>query len=292
MTAQGAQAAASAYCHDIVRRSDKDRYLASLFAPEDKRRHLWALYAFNHEIARVREMITEPMAGEVRLQWWSEALGSLGAGGSADHPVLEALGEAVKAASLPVPALTCLIEARRFDLYDDPMPTLTDLEGYLGETSSILIQLAAIILAGAEAAKATEAAGYAGVAYGMAGLLRALPLQRARGQCFVPRDLLAREGLSPADLLTGKPREALARVIGRLIGIAQERLSQARVERGHIPETAMAAFLPASLTGAYLAKLARAGSDVLDQVVEVPQWRRQIMLWRNASFSLAGEGRG
>jgi phytoene synthase len=282
MTAQGARAGATAYCHDIVRRNDKDRYLASLFAPEDKRPHLWALYAFNHEIARVREMITQPMAGEVRLQWWSEAFGSLNAGGSADHPVLEALGEAVKAASLPVPALTRLIEARRFDLYDDPMPTLTDLEGYLGETSSTVIQLASLILAGAEAATAAAAAGYAGVAYGMAGLLRALPLQRARGQCFVPRDLLALESLSPGDLLTGKPREALARVIGRLIGIAQERVALARGERHCIPQAAMAAFLPASLSGGYLAKLARAGSDVLDHVVEVPQWRRQIVLWRNA----------
>jgi 15-cis-phytoene synthase len=273
---------ATAYCHDIVRRHDKDRYLASLFAPEDKRPHLWALYAFSYETARVRDMITQPMAGEVRLQWWSEALGSLGAGGSADHPVLAALSEAVKAGSLPTPALMRLIEARRFDLYDDPMPTLTDLEGYLGETSSMLIQLASMMLVGADAAMTAAGAGYAGVAYGLAGLLRALPRQRAHGQCFVPRDLLALEGLEPGDLLAGQPRERLARVIGKLIGIARERLAQARAERGRIPDAAMAAFLPASLTEAYLAKLARRASDVLDHVVEVPQWRRQITLWRNA----------
>ena len=265
------RAGATAYCHDIVRRHDKDRYLASLFAPEDKRPHLWALYAFNYEIARVRDTITEPMAGEVRLQWWSDTLGSLGGGGSADHPVLGALSEAVKAASLPVPALLGLIEARRFDLYQDPMPTVAELEGYLGETSSMLIQLASMILAGGDAARAATGAGYAGVAYGLAGLLRALPLQRTRGQCFVPRDLLA-----------GRPREALARVVGRLIGIAQERLGQARFERGRIPEAAMAAFLPASLTEAYLRTLTRRGSDVIDHVVEVPQWRRQITLWRMA----------
>jgi phytoene synthase len=275
-------AGATAYCHDLVRRHDKDRYLASLFAPEDKRPHLWALYAFNYEIARVRDSITQPMAGEVRLQWWSETLGSLGLGGSADHPVFGALSEAVKAGSLPVPALIGLIEARRFDLYHDPMPTLSELEGYLGETSSMLIQLASMILAGGDAPRAAAGAGYAGVAYGLAGLLRALPLQRARGQCFVPRDLLALEGLEPGDLLAGTPREALARVIGRLIGIAQERLAQARAERGRIPEAAMAAFLPASLTEDYLAALTRRESDVIDHVIEVPQWRRQITLWRMA----------
>ena len=276
------QAGATAYCQDIVRRHDKDRYLASLFAPEDKRPHLWALYAFNYEIARVRDSITEPMAGEVRLQWWSDTLGTLGGGGSLDHPVLAALSEAVSAGSLPVPALIGLIEARRFDLYHDAMPTVTELEGYLGETSSMLIQLASMILAGGDAARAAAGAGYAGVAYGLAGLLRALPLQRARGQCFVPRDLLALEGLEPGDLLAGTPREALARVIGRLIAVAQERLGQARCERGSIPEAAMAAFLPASLTEVYLRALARRASDVIDHVIEVPQWRRQITLWRMA----------
>jgi 15-cis-phytoene synthase len=276
------QAGATAYCHDIVRRHDKDRFLASLFAPEDKRPHLWALYAFNYEIARVRDSITEPMAGEVRLQWWSDTLGSLSGADSADHPVLAALSEAVKAGSLPVTALLGLIEARRFDLYQDPMPTVAELEGYLGETSSMLIHLASMILAGGDATRAATGAGYAGVAYGLAGILRALPLQRARGQCFVPRDLLALEGLEPSDLLAGTPREALARVIGRLIGIAQERLGQARSERGRIPDAAMAAFLPASLTEAYLRTLTRRTSDVIDHVVDVPQWRRQITLWRMA----------
>jgi phytoene synthase len=286
MTGEGFEvsirAGSIAYCQEMVRRNDKDRYLGSLFAPADKRAHLWALYAFNHEIARVREMISQPAAGEVRLQWWSEALGSLSAGSLPDHPVLEALSVAVRAGSLPLSALTSLIDARRFDLYDDPMPTLADLEGYLGESSSILIQLASMVLAGPEAAKAASAAGYAGVAYGMAGLLRALPLQRARGQCFVPRDLLEVEGLLPGDLLAGKPKDALARVFARMITIALERLAQARAERSLIPAAAMPAFLPASLTESYLAKLARSGSDVLDHVVDVPQWRRQIMLWRKA----------
>jgi 15-cis-phytoene synthase len=162
------------------------------------------------------------------------------------------------------------------------MPTLADLEGYLGETSSVLIQLAALVLAGPEAAKAAAAAGYAGVAYGMVGLLRALPLHRARGQCFVPRDLLAGEGLSPGDLLAGRPRDALGRVLARMITIAQERLAQARAGRSLIPAAAMPAFLPAALTDIYLAKLARSGSDVLDHLADVPQWRRQIVLWRKA----------
>ena len=65
-----------AHCEALVCAADKDRYLASLFAPADKRRHLYALYAFNVEIARVREVIRTPMAGEIRLQWWRDALNS------------------------------------------------------------------------------------------------------------------------------------------------------------------------------------------------------------------------
>jgi len=65
---------AFAYCENLLRAGDKDRWLASLFAPADRRPHLHALYAFNLEIARVRELAREAMAGEIRLQWWREVL--------------------------------------------------------------------------------------------------------------------------------------------------------------------------------------------------------------------------
>jgi phytoene synthase len=286
MKREASQAHATAdaidYCHALVRRHDKDRYLASLFAPEDKRPHLWTLYALNYEIARIREQVSEPPAGELRLQWWMEALQALQSGEKPENPVLVALEQAMAKEILSPSDFYALVEMRRFDLADEPMPTLADLEEYLLETSSLIIGLAAQILAGPESTKAAGCACHAGVAYGIAGLLRALPIHRARHQCYVPSDLLELEGLSPDDLLAGEPKDGLARVTARLIALAEKRLQQARAERSLIPDAAMAAFLPVSLTGDYLVKLSRSGPTALDTIVDIPQWRRQITLWRMA----------
>lgn len=270
------------HCHEIVRRHDKDRYLASLFAPDDKRPHLWALYAFNYEISRIREAVTSPAAGELRLQWWADVVGAIYAGSAVDHPVAEPLACAIAEGNLPKQGLTSMIEARRFDLYDDPMPSLNDLEGYLGETSSGLIQMSCLLLAGREATSAALSSGYAGVAYGLTGLLRALPLHRARGQCYIPRDLLEVESLTPGHILEGRREPALGRVLQTMTGLAAERLGQARLHKHDIPAASLPAFLPVTLVEDYLAAIARAGLGILDRVPQVPQWRRQWRLWRMA----------
>lgn len=267
------------YCRELVREADRDRYLASLFAPDDARPHVQALYAFNVELARIRERTSEPRLGEIRLQWWREAVDGIYRGDTADHPVVRQLAQAIEHASLPSQAFLAMIEARRFDLYDDPMPTLTSLEGYLGETSAMLIQLSALVLAGGAAAAAAEAAGYAGVAFGIVGLLRSLPLHRSRGQCYVPRDLLERRGLTPAHVLAGRFDAAMGLVMAELRHHAVRCLAEARAREAAVPVKALPAFLPVSLTDLYLGKLARPGFNPLKSVATVSQLRRQ---WRLA----------
>jgi len=248
------------YCQDLVRAGDKDRFLANLFAPADKRPHLMALHAFDLEIARVREAVSEPRLGEIRLQWWLDTLDGIYAGEPVAHPVAEALARAIEIGSLPKEALRNLILARRFDLYDDPMPSLADLEGYLGETQSALIQIAALILAGPAAQAAAAAAGLAGVAWGLAGLLRARPIHSARGQNYLPPELDA----------AGAIRHA------------RRRLAEARALRGTIPAAALPAFLPVSLADLYLDRLDRLGEKTLTTVADVSQFRRQSRLWWRA----------
>lgn len=270
------------YCHDLVRQGDKDRYLAALLAPDTKRPQLLALYAFNIEIARIRETVSEATLGEIRLTWWAEAIEGLYAGQGQGHPVIEALAPVIAEAGLPKHALINMIEARRFDLYDDPMPSLQQLEGYLGETSSMLIQLAAMILDKAKAQSLGDMSGLAGVAMGITGLLRALPLQRKRGQCYVPVELLARHGLTPAHLLSGREPEALGKVLADLRAHAAQRLSAARGLAAGLSADVMPAYLPASLTELYLARLASLGTGALTEIAEIAQWRRQWTLYRKA----------
>jgi 15-cis-phytoene synthase len=270
------------YCFDLVRASDKDRYLASLFAPEDKRADVLALYAFNCEISRIRDAVSEPHLGEIRLQWWLDSLDGIYEGATQDHPVAIALARAIKSADLPKHALKNLATAHVFDFYSDPMPTLIDLEGYLGETSSALIQMASLILAGDDGLLNAEVSGLAGVAYGMAGLLRSLPLHLRRRQCFLPLDFLKARELTPESLQDSQSEAAAGLVLSELREKARSRLFQARKMMWTIKPAAQPAFLHVALTEHYLNSLARAGVSALKTSPESAQWRKQWILWKAA----------
>src|SRR5215469_17402716 len=204
-----------AYCENLVRAGDKDRWLATLFAPVDRRPHLHALYAFNLEIARVRELAREPMAGEIRLQWWREAVAGTRAGEAAANPVAAALRETIARCRLPEQIFADLLEARAFDLYDDPMPNLDAFVGYCRRTASGLIELAARVLDD-KGAPLADIAAPAGIAYAATGLLRAFALHASRAQLYVPADVLARHRVSTSDIFAGRTINALRAALAEM----------------------------------------------------------------------------
>ncbi len=268
------------YCRTLIARADRDRYLSSLLAPGEQQPDLWAIYAFNTEIASIRDSVSEPQLGEIRLQWWRDAIAAVYSGGStADHPVMQALAPVIARTALPQHAFANMIEARRFDLYDDPMLTMNDLEGYLGETSSMLMQMAARILAGEAAHDLAEVSGYAGVAYGLTGLMRALPVHCARGQCYMPLDVLARCELTTSDLLSRRASASIDLLLSKLRHKAGSRLAEARAMHARVPPAALPAYWPASLVDVYLKRLARPRGNPLKVIQEVSQLRCQTKLW-------------
>lgn len=285
-----------AHCEALVRAADKDRFLAGLFAPADRRRHLYALYAFNAEIARVREVIRTPMAGEIRLQWWRDALSDAGLlpgdragshplqGEVRANPVADALLTTIEVCGLPVEPLLALIEARSFDLYADPMPSLDALYGYVRKTSSSLIELAVLVLAGPDPI-ATGLAGPAGIGLGLARLMQAFPAHAARGQLYLPLELLDRHGAEPADAFAGKATPPLRAVLADLRVRAQLELDQLASGSNRLPAAALPAFLPIALAGPLLARLEAQAADPFAPI-EIPQWRRQWTLWRAARRGL------
>lgn len=273
---------AHAEAAEVVRAGDRDRYLADLFVPGAARRHFFALHAFNIEVARIRETGTDPKLGEIRLQWWRDALAGEGSG----HPVMEALGATIREFRLPVTALDNLIEARRFDLYDDAMPSLNDLEGYAGETSSSLMQLGAMVLAGGADPGTAEVAGHAGVAFAMTGLLRALPIHSARGQCYLPADMMARHGVDRADLHAGKTSPGLETLLAELRARVRGHLTTVSHGIARVPGPIHAAFLPVALCEPYLGKMERKGFDPLRTIADISPLRRHWTLWRAARSGL------
>ncbi|MBB4142299.1 phytoene/squalene synthase family protein [Rhizobium rhizoryzae] len=266
-------------CLTSLRDTDRDRYLACLLSPTEKRGFLAALYAFNAETARIRELTKQPLAGEIRLQWWRDLLEGDAKGDAAANPVASGLLKAIEVFDLPRQPLLNMLDARIFDLYDDPMPDRSSLEGYAGETASALLQLAAMILDREAATGISEIAGHAGVAQAISGILLLMPIHRRRGQVYLPQDILRATGLDRDMLLQAEGGGKLDNAIRAFVALGHEHLDKAR-SAGAIPKNLMPAFLPVSIVPSILAQADRKAGSVLTDFSPSPQWLRQIRMLR------------
>jgi 15-cis-phytoene synthase len=267
---------AFAYCAELVRAADHDRFIAALFAPADRRGALHALYAFNAEIARVRDVAHAALPGEIRLQWWSDVIGGERADEAGANPVAAALLSSIERHRLPSAKLIDLIEAHRFDVYDDPMAGVADLEDYARRTSSALFALAAQILADVDVESVVAPSG---IAYAIAGLLRTFPLHAARGQLYVPMELLERHQVPAHEIFAGRSSAALKAALAELRSLARGHVLAAGALLEALPPQAIPAFLPLALVRPSLDRLERSEPFA---PADIPPWRRQWLLWRAA----------
>jgi phytoene synthase len=278
-----------AACRALVRAEDRDRYLSTLFAPADKRKHLFALYAFNVEIARIPELVREPMMGEVRLQWWRDALDGVAAGDVARNPVANALLETVKGFDLPKNYLHELIDARAFDFSGEPMQTLAQLETYLDSTATSLTRLAMQLLNGVETQDTSAAAKHCSRAYAATVLLRSFAPHAARGRIFLPpADVLVRHGSSVAEAVSGAATESLRAALREMRDLARFDGMEARKHFGTVPRSTLPAFLPGALVQPYLDRMEKPDYDPLRTRIDIPPWQKPWLLWRAAKLSFRG----
>lgn len=211
-----------------LRDLDQDRYTASLMVPAKHRQAMQAIFAFSAEIAAIRERVSEPGPGEIRLQWWIDAIRGEGHGAIASNPVADALLKTLETHELPEGPLLRLLAARRFDLYNDPMPDVGQFEGYAGETASVLYQYAAMILAGRPVDEAADAAGHLGVAQALIGHVRAFAYNAARGQLFLPLSVFTAHGVREVDIHAGVTSGALQASLQQVVELAQHHADKAR----------------------------------------------------------------
>jgi phytoene synthase len=265
------------FCAARVREADKDRFLASLFAPERHRGPLLALYAFDAEISAVRDRTTQPLPGEVRLQWWRDVLTATNRGDAS--PVAAGLLETIRRYALPIPMLLDLIDAHTFDLYDEPMATVEALENYAGATSGLVIRLATHILNEGWDAGQEAACRHAGIACVMTAVLQRLALHARRGQRFLPDEILARHGVAAADIHAQTATAELRAALREMRHLAQQHLAALKSDSNAVPRQSLPAFLPVSLLPPLLAGTGEADPFHLPRL---PQWRRQWILWRSA----------
>ncbi len=251
-------------CGGDVRRHDPDRFLLSLLAPSAVREDLWALYAFNHEIAKTREVVTETQLGLIRLQWWRDAIAAIYTAGAdiPEHPVITGLQKAVFRHGLPQERLDALIYAREFDLEDRLPANMQGLLYYADYTATPLLELSAQIAAPEVTCDVRAVAkGYA-----LTGLLRATPVHLAQRRCYLPSDRLPMIHKH----FEGKELDALIPVVRDVAIAARERLERPikglpRIVRGH-----------RKLALLYLRQIEKAGYDLFAPSLRVPPFAKEI----------------
>lgn len=247
------------YCAGLVRDQAFGRYLATLFAPATVRPALFGLYAFDHQIAKVRQVVSEPMAGLIRFQWWRDALDAIAGGNPAPaHPVAQALQDAWPRLAIARSRLDAAIDARERELEKAPPETLPALEQHLVATSSGVV-LTALELLGVRDQPARDAGLEVGLAIGLADLLREIDVDRARA-LFLPEDVLGRHGIAPEAVREAGSPGVFAPAIRELADRARAHLCKARRSRHRVPRQALPALLPGVMVGHQLRGLRSLGA--------------------------------
>ena len=222
----------------------------------------------------MREVVSEPILGQIRLQWWRDALDEIYAGKKPRrHEVVEPLAEAVLGCGLDRALLDGMIAAREQDLAGEPPSSLAALETYLAATSSNLLQAQLAVL-GAELA---EAARLIGIAWGLVGLIRALPYHAAAKMLYIPAEIAQAVDLHEQDVYALRPSAALAAALEQLSAPQRRIWPKQRKQRRHVPRRAVPALLIARLASRYLQHLAAAGYDPYTPAVQLPD---PLAAWR------------
>lgn len=254
-----------------MRHHDRDRFATATFAPEYRRENLFALYAFNYELAKVRESVREPMMGRVRLQWWRDTLAEIVAGQPPRrHEVAEPLARVIRAHHLSQSTLARMIDAREQDLLPDPPTTFTQLEDYVDATGGGLNYLALQALAVKDNKGAAQiAARHVGVGYALAGILRATGFNARFGRSLVPIEIDPNR-----HALSGKATPALRDAAATIAKAAHARFAKARALADDIPESAMPVLLPVLVAERWLAQIESAGYDLFaPRILRPDPWR-------------------
>ncbi len=267
-------------CLQLLRESDRDRYAAILYLPEKTRSAAAAFYAFAAEIAAIPDRVKEPMAGEIRLQWWREAI--LGTREAGNNPVAVALLATMQRHDLPRQPLEDLIDARVFDLYHDPMPDRTALEAYCGQSGSVLLQLVALAGGAERDTILADACGHAGVTIRMSEIVRRMPLDRSRGKCPLPETMLSATGLSVDDWLRLEPDTRHGNAVNAFIALALEHRAKAVAAISGLRKEILPVFLPLASAGVWLRAAERAGPQLLNTGVMLSPLRRQLSIAKAA----------
>ncbi len=246
------------FCRDMVQQDDRERYETVLFAPRAQQARLWALYAFNQEIAKTRESVSEPTLGEIRLQWWRDVVAELRVGTIRDHPVVAALAAAQPSAAV-FNVLEGLIDARGRDLYDDGPTDQAALENYAVSVGGALCEAALRLCHSTEPQpEMIDIVRRGGGAWAMLGLVRAIPFHWASNRNYVPGDKgLASLATTDADKMFALAKDS----IDDMIGFAAAQYASVKASPVRLPSDVQHLLLLNVQLGLHIKALTTAGNN-------------------------------
>ena len=242
-----------------VRTYDYDRYFAATLCAPETRRALLVLYAFNLEIASISEKVSEPLAGEIRFQWWREVIEQINSCAPVRRGLAQDLARVIEEGELPIARFERMIEARSRELEPEAIKGVEDLEHYAEETAGNLAALACRICGQTDRLQPVVDLG---AAWALTGMLRSVPLRAPAYR------LLENAGL------TG-PR-ALDQVATRARNLLEA--SQSAVL--DLPRTLRPSVGYLPVAASYLSRLQRSGGNVYSSGLGSTRLTRQLQILR------------
>ncbi|KAI0816492.1 Squalene/phytoene synthase [Xylaria sp. FL0064] len=175
------------YCIAQLRQSDNDAFLIRNFIPQSRRDAYDAFRALNLELVRLPELVSNSTIGQLRMQFWRDAVRNTFAGRPPKEPIMILLHRVLSRLAETDPEsnpssikfwLLRIINTREKHMDNRPFPTLSALEEYAENTYSTLMYstLAALSV---QSMHTDHLASHIGKACGIAAMCRGIPVLAA-----------------------------------------------------------------------------------------------------------------
>jgi len=222
---------------------------------------VFAVRAFNVELARIQDIVSDPNIGRMRLQFWRDSLDNIYQGNPPQQPVALELAEATTEHKLTKRWFSRLMDGRDQNLNDRPYETINALEEHGENTVSSVLYLILECL-GVKDVQADHTASHLGKAIGVVTLLRATPYHGSKGKVYIPNDIMIKYGVSQEDIIRGRTTQPVKDVTYDLASLAHTHLSTAKSLMSKAPKSALRSFLPMVPCQAYLTKIQQADFNI------------------------------
>ena len=280
------------FCQTELKRINPVAHFMALTAPVEHRPALIAFYAFLAELARIPATISEPSMGEIRLQWWRDIVtdpacdDKQGCGSANIGPLGSAVKQVQRQYHLSTDVLLQTIDARAFDLYNDPMPDLATYEAYAGETLALpLMQAAQILNRGENPQELADLCGHAAMAISLSRHLLTWPIAAQSRKLFLPGNAFAKYGADVENIFHHQRGEEVRSAIIDLCTLAEEHQTKAKTLYAALKGKGQAHLAPTFLALAPITLTLKMRSKAPFKDLRLPNWRAYWHIWRMAAKS-------